>query len=449
MIKTKIESVKYSELKTDDTMPDIKIEDCIFDLEDYQCSSYINITNDAVNEELLEDYNMDQEHEDTFTHEALNETTVKGEDTNSDEYRHNIDLLRTEDVEEYQHLIDESAFGECIKNDLITDEDKVCLEQFLSSEVVKDEVVYDLDVDKQLLPAYKSFTEPTASSSSTHFFKCSICKTNFNSLINFKKHMLAHNMTNPNTETIFKCQFCTKEFLDSTALADHTTVHTNVKFKCEFCEKLFTKTANLDLHLKIHTGIKELACEICHKKFTHKPAFVAHLKSHKEYKPFNCPVCHKDFFSSTNLSDHLALHSNIKKFKCEYCGKLFIKNTYLNRHLKTHAYVKEYTCGICHKKFTHKPAYTSHLKVHNRKEYACKICDEKFLQKTTLNLHLKIHTPLKGFKCNICNNIFARQSALDLHSKLHTGIAEFKCNICDKSFSEIPALTSHLKIHSF
>ncbi|KAJ7576464.1 zinc finger protein [Mycena floridula] len=60
-------------------------------------------------------------------------------------------------------------------------------------------------------------------------------------------------------ERPFRCSVpdCDKAFLDSTALKNHSVVHTGYRpFKCPKCHRVFARKSQLKTHQSVHTREK-------------------------------------------------------------------------------------------------------------------------------------------------------------------------------------------------
>uniref|UniRef100_A0A8C5DM03 C2H2-type domain-containing protein n=1 Tax=Gouania willdenowi TaxID=441366 RepID=A0A8C5DM03_GOUWI len=88
-------------------------------------------------------------------------------------------------------------------------------------------------------------------------------------------------------------------------------------FKCDLCSKCFIQKSYLRRHLRLHTREKPFKCDVCSKCFTHMANLQSHVVMHKEEKPFKCDVCSKCFARKSNLQSHVNMHKEEKPFKCD------------------------------------------------------------------------------------------------------------------------------------
>jgi len=118
------------------------------------------------------------------------------------------------------------------------------------------------------------------------------------------------------TEDIFVCNICRREFNHKRNLVDHFRGHHQgtKPHKCphEGCTKSFLRPAHLQIHFRIHTGEKPFHCEYpgCDKKWNQKSALKQHMRSHTGEKPFDCniPGCNKKFSTSSSCKRHVSTH---------------------------------------------------------------------------------------------------------------------------------------------
>lgn len=106
------------------------------------------------------------------------------------------------------------------------------------------------------------------------------------------------------------------------------------KFPCQYCNKNFTQSTHLDVHVRSHIGIKPYKCDHCGKSFTQGGNLRTHLRSHTGERPFQCDECEKSFSRKGNLAQHKLTHSKIKPFKCKLddCDKSFTQLGNLKAH---------------------------------------------------------------------------------------------------------------------
>ena len=84
-------------------------------------------------------------------------------------------------------------------------------------------------------------------------FQCNICKKDFSTKENLKRHFSTVHQSLPNE----KCKLCFKVFTDSKYLKKHMArIHLNTieRPKCTFCEKEFSSKEYLTKHCNIKHG---------------------------------------------------------------------------------------------------------------------------------------------------------------------------------------------------
>ncbi|KAL6948598.1 hypothetical protein ACO0QE_001070 [Hanseniaspora vineae] len=103
------------------------------------------------------------------------------------------------------------------------------------------------------------------------------------------------------------CQYCHKQFTQSTHLEVHVRSHIGLKpYECSYCGKTFTQGGNLRTHIRLHTGEQPFQCNVCGKKFSRKGNLQAHSLTHENFRPFQCILdgCDKSFTQLGNLKSH-------------------------------------------------------------------------------------------------------------------------------------------------
>ncbi|XP_064650654.1 uncharacterized protein LOC135502071 [Lineus longissimus] len=174
---------------------------------------------------------------------------------------------------------------------------------------------------------------------------CRICLRMLPSRYMFILHMSSHTGEKP-----YKCEFCSKRFVDGVSLWKHKKLHAEehpevlsprVKtepnasgkpYHCDECGKGFLHQGSLSNHRKLHIGWKPYRCEGCGKEFTRNASLMIHMRSHTKETPFKCQLCGKGFTQSCNLNTHLRIHRGEKPFHCPICNKNFSRKFVLQKH---------------------------------------------------------------------------------------------------------------------
>ena len=92
---------------------------------------------------------------------------------------------------------------------------------------------------------------------------------------------------------------------------------------CEFCNKEFANSSSLSRHTKIHLGDKKFKCSFCDYGTIRKDVLTSHLRTHTQEKPYKCPEPDCDYSANqtSNLKTHSLVHSEGKEkpFACKLC----------------------------------------------------------------------------------------------------------------------------------
>lgn len=92
-----------------------------------------------------------------------------------------------------------------------------------------------------------------------------------------------------NSDLPYKCKVaeCTKSFPNNQRLRAHNKTHLELRpFVCNWheCGKTFKYYSTLEIHERIHFTDKRYRCNICSKKFVQKSTLINHKKSHFNVK---------------------------------------------------------------------------------------------------------------------------------------------------------------------
>ena len=151
----------------------------------------------------------------------------------------------------------------------------------------------------------------------------------------------------------FSCPDCGEIFKHQDTLKNHIRVaHENLEslLSCTICKKDFTSKVNLrkhkrnlhekNLHEKENKEKEKWPCEQCGKIKESKQLLQDHIKRHNQHFP--CQMCGKVYKCSRSLIDHEAAVHKLQEndteggFPCDYCGKKKATKSLLKTHLKRH-----------------------------------------------------------------------------------------------------------------
>lgn len=81
---------------------------------------------------------------------------------------------------------------------------------------------------------------------------------------------------------------------------------------CMLCKKNFLTKQNMKRHMQTHTGVKPHQCTLCNLSFLRLSHLQRHYRVHTGEKPFQCNQCDRLFSRSDKLKQHIAQnHSGI------------------------------------------------------------------------------------------------------------------------------------------
>ncbi|CAB4058338.1 unnamed protein product [Lepeophtheirus salmonis] len=320
--------------------------------------------------------------------------------------------------------------------------------------------------------------------------KCgySRCKTTFESLEDFKKHL--KECTEGSVNSGAECCYCKFGFESRDALLKHITCHDQFRYSCGLCYTKDLASAHILKHMKIVHGVDKTVCTPCisSKKdknyqiyeiprismfkspihcsecdFVSKVRmnFIKHMKLHKKSSqtgvitPINPPPCvdgrHFKNMGAMNEEEDKVLSQNEiiampvfipenQRFKCcsPQCNYITIDEVMLIYHINT-----------LHPKF--------------KESYACPHCSDLQIDYDELGFHLKCHGDLL-FKCPNYIRSQVRDVRKDaetrkvmatikkvepLKQKQREKSSEldffpYYCGLCDKSFESLSEVEYHI-----
>ncbi|XP_015515598.2 zinc finger protein 595 isoform X1 [Neodiprion lecontei] len=273
------------------------------------------------------------------------------------------------------------------------------------------------------------------------------------------------------------CSHCGMNFARASALAFHEKIHTSKNWtmpvECEYCDKQFQDSSCLATHqttcakkvMRNNTehGLPSKwgkhACADCGKKFTTKQKMFRHQWIHRK-KTHSCEVCGTQFEKQQELDEHrLSAHPGDSAFTCSECGKSFVSRQGLWEHARTHAgSPAHFHCDVCSKTFSSRQGYLIHHRTHTgERPYGCKFCWKAFRDGGTLRKHERIHTGERPHVCPLCSRAFNQKVVLREHvrwvhaaGKNETEVTgpPFRCPLCGALNQDRDELCAHIVKHS-
>ncbi|CAL4083890.1 unnamed protein product, partial [Meganyctiphanes norvegica] len=309
----------------------------------------------------------------------------------------------------------------------------------------------------------------TSSASMENFYECNLCKKRFDTRLDIKIHLQAHNNMildnfKENKKKIFVCSLCKKKYKSKSSFLKHCkrTHDKDDVFICDNCCIIFNNRDDLVLHMNIHN--EEYTCNVCKKIFISESFFKKHVETHEE-NSFKCKPCNKVFTKKRNMDKHKLTHKGIG-YKCKLCEKAFTNNKNMERHLKKCIRERFLQCNNCNRVFSIKSKLRLHmkeckpssqkLKCFSAPSYNyfpnCKVCKSKFKTKGQLRIHMNIHNdkvPHQRFECLICCvRCILLGTLLNHMTKRHTHQEFLRCNVCHIIQSSSSDLRTHMIYHT-
>lgn len=187
---------------------------------------------------------------------------------------------------------------------------------------------------------------------------CTECGDEFALQYQLDSHVMEHQdeWVAKNSEKIYECVKCKRQFTRASALKEHMREHVKVKHslvrrkhdrtqdrsefshKCTTCGKVFQKPSQLVRHMRIHTGERPYPCDLCGKAFSQKGSLQIHMIKHNGEKPYQCDFCSARFSQKGNVRAHIQRVHSIPQqgaitYRCTECPCIFRKLGSLNSHM--------------------------------------------------------------------------------------------------------------------
>jgi predicted adenine nucleotide alpha hydrolase (AANH) superfamily ATPase len=111
---------------------------------------------------------------------------------------------------------------------------------------------------------------------------------------------------------------------------------TNIIYQCEYCEKQFKTRDKVRIHTKIHTEERAFNCDICGSQYRRREHLIRHYRRHTNDRPYQCLECGKSYMRAEHLKRHSYDHSGERPFECPVCPKSFTRHDRLIKHSLVH-----------------------------------------------------------------------------------------------------------------
>ncbi|KPJ01329.1 Zinc finger and BTB domain-containing protein 17 [Papilio xuthus] len=282
----------------------------------------------------------------------------------------------------------------------------------------------------------------------------------------------------------YKCYTCSKEFVDSQILREHSLKTHNIEelrlelnkksqdnnlkvdifqIKCKLCQTTLKNLNDLKFHLKDHGKDIDPSyqdniipfklegntynCQICGENYYLMRLLIIHMSKH--FNNYSCEICGNVFVSKLLLNRHLQVHKK-GSYQCEKCDKVFDNSAKRINHIRSvHLKQRVRTCPLCPERFGSYYQRNKHLRISHDQttRYRCETCGGQFYLKYQLFLHKRsVHMQERNEECTICQFRFFSKSSLARHMVTHSD-KSFKCDVCGKAYSRRKNLREHTKTH--
>ncbi|XP_041371714.1 sal-like protein 3 [Gigantopelta aegis] len=112
----------------------------------------------------------------------------------------------------------------------------------------------------------------------------------------------------PDGRAVFRCVFCSKDFLSFSDINRHMDFHEDIRpYKCKYCDYYARTNSQLKVHMMRHQGIRDFCCKLCNYKGVTQSDLNRHMKSqiHLLKSQNECKHCREGFVTARNLEKHL------------------------------------------------------------------------------------------------------------------------------------------------
>lgn len=307
-------------------------------------------------------------------------------------------------------------------------------------------------------------------------FACSFCSGRFYTKSCLKKHEMKHaggkiKKVSRNLRT-FQCYLCAFTTKTMYLLVQHFIKHNdNSSFKCNFCSKIFLQNVGLQRHLRVHSAKKQFKCNICAKMFFQDDDLRSHVqRKHTFEKPFKCStLCSRAFYNQADLHEHEKQHAagiirnvsmKLRTYQCYICKRSIQHRNTIIKHIRRHSAPSgrtSFDCQICSKRYMNKSCLQKHLRKHLGKTtqmLKCKLCLRQFTEETTLANHMQRHLVRGPYWCSKCSLRFKSKDTLYFHNRKHSEKLLppqkrklYECAFCNFSATSEETFINHMQSH--
>ncbi|XP_003737176.1 zinc finger protein 878 [Galendromus occidentalis] len=165
---------------------------------------------------------------------------------------------------------------------------------------------------------------------------CDICDQGSESYKDLLKHMLKHNPFKTSLYRLQRQHIVKRNIEEGIMFKKETRQQTDQVYGCDVCNKQFDLEATLMAHrIVFHNdpGKEFYRCPVCNKAF--KPHHLSyHLRLHSGERPHKCQYCEATFHTVASCSDHeIVKHTFAFKQRCPLCNKGFVSRAKTWQHI--------------------------------------------------------------------------------------------------------------------
>ena len=271
------------------------------------------------------------------------------------------------------------------------------------------------------------------------------------------------------TENVFKCNNCPREFSHLKGFEKHKTecikmdeTDTTKHYECQMCENSYSDLDTMISHIKAHPDedADKYSCPECWDEFKRKSSFIAHLKQHlisatqnteheeaeidesERKKYMKAPKIEFPFREENGRFYCLSGDCEAKGQSSQYINGL--REHYLEKHATDDQ--KHFPCHFCKKKFGSNGLRNKHENLLHEHRFECPHCGKKVTSNTLLQNHLRTHTGEQPYECDKCDKRFSSRSTLSNHVK-YAHEKNHTCDDCGKGFNFSKSLEKHKLKH--